>query len=307
MTPPTIALAGASGDLGSRIARALVRRGATVRALIRPGTSDSEQTHLKALGLTLVPADPLDAAALTATLEGVSCVVSALNGLRGVIVERQGALLDAAVAAGVPRLIPSDFSEDFTQTQPGDNRNLDLRRELMARADHAQIAVTSILNGAFMDMLGAEMPILQPGIRRVLYWHDADQPLDFTTKDDVAAYVAAAALDGTTPRFLKIAGDSLSARALAATMTEVIRILSISLTNQDSSGLPTPRPEPVSLPLASARISIVFANDSIGVRIIRIPFVSCRNRDSADPSTPRPEPVFLLLAPLEFSGVFNTF
>jgi len=61
-------------------------------------------------------------------------------------------------------------------------------------------------------MLGAEMPIIQPSIHRVLYWSDAEQLLDFTTKDDVAAYVAAAALDETTPRILRIAGDSVSAR-----------------------------------------------------------------------------------------------
>ena len=43
-----------------------------------------------------------------------------------------------------------------------------------------------------MELLGAEMPILQPRIGRVLHWGSADQPLDFTTKDDVAAYTAAA-------------------------------------------------------------------------------------------------------------------
>jgi hypothetical protein len=62
------------------------------------------------------------------------------------------------------------------------------------------------------------MPIIQPRIRRVLYWHNADQPLDFTTKNDVAAYVAAAAMDEPTPRFLRIAGDSVSAREIAATL-----------------------------------------------------------------------------------------
>jgi len=41
-------------------------------------------------------------------------VVSALAGLRDVIVETQAALLDAAIKARVPRFIPSDFSIDFT-------------------------------------------------------------------------------------------------------------------------------------------------------------------------------------------------
>jgi hypothetical protein len=139
------------------------------------------------------------------------------------MIDRQGLLLDAAVRAGVPRFIPSDYAADFTKTRPGDNRNFDLRRDFMARADAAPIQVTSILNGAFMDMLGREMPIIQPKIRRVLYWQDADQPLDFTTKDEVAAYVAAAALDPRTPRFLRIAGDTISARGIAQAMTTATR------------------------------------------------------------------------------------
>lgn len=158
---------------------------------------------------------------MTEAVAGAACVVSALNGLREVMIDRQGVLLDAAVKAGVPRFIPSDYSADFTNTRPGDNRNFDLRRDFMARADRAPIEVTSILNGAFLDMLGAEMPIIQPGIHRVLYWHDADQPLDFTTKDDVAAYTAAVALDDTTPRILRIAGDTVSVREIATAMSKV--------------------------------------------------------------------------------------
>ncbi len=221
MSSPVIALAGAGGDLGGRIAAALVARGATVRALVRPDTLEKDRSQIGALGATLAPADPLDVHAMATACEGAECVVSALNGLREVIVDRQGVLLDAAVEAGVPRFVPSDYSEDFTRTRPGDNRNLDLRREFMARVDRAPIQATSVLNGAFMDMLGAEMPLIQPAIHRVLYWGDPDQPLDFTTKDDVAAFVAAAATDPEAPRTLRIAGDTMSARGLASAMTQV--------------------------------------------------------------------------------------
>ncbi len=221
MTPPTIVLAGAAGDLGTRIARALLTRGAVVRALVRTDASAEDNDRLTALGVTLAPTDVTRVISVAAACEGSACVVSALNGLHDVILDRQSVLLDGAVKAGVPRFISSDYSLDFTKTQPGDNRNLDLRREFMARADHAPIKVTSVLNGAFMDMLGAEMPIIQPRIRRVLYWGDADQLLDFTTKDDVATYTAAAALDDTAPRILRIASATLNAKGLAAAMSDV--------------------------------------------------------------------------------------
>ena len=217
---PIIALAGAGGDLGARIARALVARGAVVRALVRPGLKPEELRGIAATGAQPVEADPKDVVAMAEACAGAACVVSALNGVRSVMIGRQSLLLGAAVRAGVPRFIPSDYSADFTRTRPGDNRNFDLRREFMAIADEAPIKVTSVFNGAFMDMLGREMPIIRRGLHRVLYWHDADQPLDFTTKDDTAAYVAAAAMDPTTPRILRIAGETVTARDIARAMTD---------------------------------------------------------------------------------------
>ncbi len=225
MGQPVIVVAGASGDLGARIAKALIARGASVRALVRSGASNADRDRLAGMGATVAQADMADAGSVAGACAGAACVVSALNGLREVIVDRQGVLLDGAVRAGVPRFIPSDYSADFTKTRPGRNRNLDLRREFMAHADavaaRAPIRITSVLNGAFMDMLGAEMPVIQPRIRRVLHWGSAGQLLNFTTKDDVAAYTAAAALDHAAPRILRIAGDSVSARGLAQAMTEL--------------------------------------------------------------------------------------
>ena len=215
-----IAIAGASGDLGERVARALAARDAEVRALVRRDASADVTQRIAALGATPVCADSADVASMARALEGATCVISTLNGLRDVIVDRQVVLLNAAVQAGVPRFIPSDFAADFTKIPPGDNRNFDLRREFMTHADRSPLAVTSILNGAFMDMLGAEMPIIQPRVHRVLCWGSAEQPLDFTMKDDVAAYTAEAALDAKTPRWLRIAGDVVTASDIANAMTE---------------------------------------------------------------------------------------
>ena len=89
------------------------------------------------------------------------------------------------------------------------------------RLDKAAISATTIFNGAFADMLTGQMPLILFRLRRVLYWGNADQRMDFTTIDDTAAFTARAALDPSTPRFLRIAGDQLSARELAAVVSEV--------------------------------------------------------------------------------------
>ncbi len=216
-----IVLAGGSGDLGFRIAKGLVAEGAEVRALVRPETSADKRAALGALGATVIQVNYADTASLVRAVRGASCVVSALNGLRPIMMEEQGRLLDAAVAAGVPRFIPSDFSLDFTCTRPSDNRNLDVRRDFMARIDGTPIKATSILNGAFADMLTGQAPIVLHKRRKVLQWGRADQPLDFTAKDDVARYTAKAALDPDAPRILRIAGDVVTPKGLAETMTAI--------------------------------------------------------------------------------------
>ena len=221
MTGPIIILAGATGDLGGRIAAALGRRKVAFRALLRPGTAAAIRTRLEAAGATLVEVDYDDVAALTQACDGAVCVVSALNGLEPVILGMQGRLLDAAVSAGVARFIPSDYSLDFTRTRPGDNRNLDLRRRFMARIDATPIRATSVLNGAFADLLTGQAPIVLHKRRRILYWGSPDQPLDFTDRDDIADYVAEVALDEAAPRILRIAGSTVSPRQLAGIMTDL--------------------------------------------------------------------------------------
>jgi nucleoside-diphosphate-sugar epimerase len=217
----TIVLAGATGNLGGRIARALLDRGASVRALVRHDTARDRLERLQELGVTIARIDLRDASEVTPACSGASCVVSALQGLRDVIVETQTVLLDAAIKADVPRFIPSDYSIDFTKLPAGENRNLDLRRDFHERLDQTSISATTIYNGAFADMLTGQMPLILFKLHRVLCWGNADQRMDFTTTDDTAAFTASAALDPSTPRFLRIAGDQLSARELAVVASEV--------------------------------------------------------------------------------------
>ena len=207
-------VAGATGDLGFRIAQSLLQRGARVRALVRPGNTKPEIAELRELGVEIVKVDFTSVAALTDACAGATCVVSALSGLRDVIVDGQKRLLEAAVAARVPRFIPSDYSIDYTKLPDGSNRNLDLRREFNHLLDQAPIQATSVLNGMFTDLLIGQAPIVLFGPKRVLYYGDADQLLDFTTTANTAEFTAAAALDPSTPRYLRVAGELASVRDL---------------------------------------------------------------------------------------------
>ena len=205
-----IVVAGANGDLGFRIVSALQSRKVEVRALTR-------RAHPGLPSACLVRYD--DKRALVEACRGATCIVSAMLGLHDVMVDAQTQLLDAAVEAGVPRFIPSDFAADFTKLPWGRNRNFDLHREFEAIIDRAPIKPTSILTGAFMDLLEGKAPIVIPAIRAVICWESAENKLDFTTRDDAAAFTAEAALDDTAPRFLRVSGDQLDSRELAEAAT----------------------------------------------------------------------------------------
>lgn len=217
----TIILAGATGELGQKIAAHLVQNGAQVKALVRSSNTTPATNALQSKGVRIMVTDFQNVQQLAEICAGADCIVSALSGLEEVIIDTQKRLLQAAVAAGVPRFIPSDYSIDYTKLHPGSNRNLDLRRTFNQHLDNMPIAATSILNGMFTDLLKGQAPIILYRLKRVVYWGDADQPLDFTTSEDTAAYTAKAAVDTTTPRYLRIAGEVISARGLCSSAGDV--------------------------------------------------------------------------------------
>ncbi len=222
MEQQRIVLAGATGNLGGRIARELRQRGASVRAIVRPGTSAERLARLREQQVEIVEADLHSRADVVRACEAASCVVSTLLGLEKILVDAQGALLDAAVEAGVPRFMPSDYAMDFTRIAPGLNRNFDLHRQFRERLERAPIRSTSVLNGAFMNLLTGEAPLVLFKIKRVLYWgKNPNQLIDFTTMDDTAAYTAEAALDPGAPSILRIAGEQITAAGLMAAASEV--------------------------------------------------------------------------------------
>lgn len=216
-----VVVAGGTGDLGGRIVKALLERGAEVRVVVRSSSDRAKIGELEKIGVEIVNVATWTVDEVARACRGAVCVVSALSGLRETIVDAQKVLLDAAVAAGVPRFIPSDYSIDFTKLPAGRNRNLDLRREFHAYLDKAPISATTIFNGPFADMITGQMPIVLFNLNRILYWGNADQRIDFTTMNDTAAFTANAALDTSTPRFLRIAGDQISSRELTSVVSKV--------------------------------------------------------------------------------------
>jgi len=216
-----VLVAGPTGNLGGKIVHALLALGAEVSGLARTGSAEKSIQELKSKGVQVHQVDFHNKSQVLEACLGMDCVVSALSGLDVVINGTQKILLDAAVQAKVPRFIPSDYSLDFSNLIEGKNRNLDLRRDFHRHAEKQAIALTTVFNGPFMDLLTGEMPMLLLKFKRILYWGSSDQVMDFTHTLNVAEFTARAAMDSTSPRFLYIAGDRVSARDVRNITSEV--------------------------------------------------------------------------------------
>jgi uncharacterized protein YbjT (DUF2867 family) len=155
----TIILAGATGRLGQKIASHLLDAGATVKALVRKNSPDQSAwlPHVRVIPIKIDYGNPSE---LAEACKGGTCIVSALSGLEDVIIGIQTKLLQAGLAAGVPRFIPSDYCIDYTKLPKGNNRNLDLRRVFNVQIDKTAIATTSILNGMFTELLNGQAPVI---------------------------------------------------------------------------------------------------------------------------------------------------
>lgn len=92
-----------SGNLGQAAVRELVDAGFTVTALTREGSTSTSTFPAEVVSKTV---DYASVESLTSALEGQDALVSILA---TVAVAGQRPLVDAAVAAGVKRIIPSEF------------------------------------------------------------------------------------------------------------------------------------------------------------------------------------------------------
>ena len=115
-------ITGATGLVGSAVARKLVAEGIAVRALVRPG---SPRFHLAELGLEFVEGDMRNAQSVQAAMAGAVAIVltstllllwfldnpyhEGVSGLKPVAMERTLSLMDrASDAVGLKLTIPCD-------------------------------------------------------------------------------------------------------------------------------------------------------------------------------------------------------
>lgn len=238
-TEISVLVMGAAGDLGHRIVNVLLDAGLgqNVHAAARGGVSGK---HVKILdgfalrGATIVGADLNHTDSLKEAVEGIDVVISAVQGGPETIVDGQLKLLDASVAAGVKRFVPSDFAENLFAIPEGINPYLDWRRTFDSHVDPSGIGYTHILNGGFMEAVFTSPGLIDGKAGILTYWGEGDVRLDFSALNDVAAFVVNVVLDPSTMnKTMEFAGDRLTVEEIAADY-EAVTGLKLRLTRRGS-------------------------------------------------------------------------
>jgi hypothetical protein len=143
-----VVLAGASGSLGSVVFERLVASGQfNLRVLKRTGSSSTFPA-----GTDVVEVDYSSQESLEAAMEGQDAVVSTLATLAGAD-EKQ--MVDAAIAAGVKRFLPSEFGSNLdnfnTRKLPVYKLKVQIQDYLIEKSKTARLTYTLVYNNAFLD------------------------------------------------------------------------------------------------------------------------------------------------------------
>ena len=215
----TVLIAGATGMLGHLVAYHLLDEPDTkVRLMVRSLHGNDQQKSIKLQelvhrGAELVQADLTDTASLDLATKGVDVIVSAVQGMRSIIVDGQLALLAAAKRNDVRRMLPSDFALDLFKAPQGEHLNFNLRREADEVIAESGLEHIHVLNGAFMDnFLNSSFGgVFDMEAGTATYWGDGTERFDATSVEDTARYTARASVDRAlrSGKFA-IAGEQLS-------------------------------------------------------------------------------------------------
>lgn len=196
---------GATGLLGSEMARASARNGDSVHVLVRPATSGNEERMrpLKALGARVHVGDLDDYDSLVRAVGKVDRVISSVH----VGSASEMTLVRAVKDVGVSRFVPSaGFGLDFAAAAPGTIAPLDIKRAVFDAVREADLPYTVIYTNGFFstwvatlgDLTRFGSSALPPD--EVTLYGDGTVPATFVSEKDIAAVTLRALEDPNAVR-----------------------------------------------------------------------------------------------------------
>ncbi|TPK71124.1 NAD-dependent epimerase/dehydratase family protein [Mesorhizobium sp. B2-4-15] len=211
---------GATGLLGSEMAKASARNGDSLHVLLRPATARNEERMrpLKELGATVHVGDLGDYDSLVRAVGKADRVISSVH----VSSASEMTLVRAVKDVGVSRYVPSaGFGLDFAAAAPGSIEPLDIKRAVFDAVRQADLPYTVIYtNGFFSTWVATLGDLTRYGSTplppdEVTLYGDGNVPATFVSEKDIAAVTMRALEDpGAVRREIRIAQNKITQGAM---------------------------------------------------------------------------------------------
>lgn len=211
---------GATGLLGSEMAKASAGNGDSLHVLVRPATSANEARvrTLKELGATVHVGDLDDYDSLVRAVGKVDRVISSVH----VGSASEMTLVRAVKDVGVSRFVPSaGFGLDFAAAERGSIAPLDIKRTVFDAVREADLPYTVIYTNGFFstwvatlgDLTRFGSASLPPD--EVTLYGDGTVPATFVSEKDIAAVTMRALEDpNAVRREIRIAQNRITQSAM---------------------------------------------------------------------------------------------
>lgn len=187
-----VAIAGAAGELGSHIFEALLRSGRYSLTVLTRSISQHSFLSGGSSAINVVEVDYESFDSLRGALENQDVLISVL-GKAGI--SSQHRLIDAAVAARVKRIIPSEFGGDLKNIKsrqfPTYRPKVEVEERLEKHCSNSDTSYTFIFNNMLLDWGLREGLLLNPKNRTVRLYDGGRKIFSATTMATVGRAVVA--------------------------------------------------------------------------------------------------------------------
>jgi uncharacterized protein YbjT (DUF2867 family) len=199
----TVIIVGATGDLGSKVTQAfLAKNQFDVSILVRKVSDKSKELERK--GARVVETDFSNLDSLTKALQGVDAVISTIGSMA---LQEQVLLIDAAVASGVKRFIPSEYGSDPEVIGRGRHPLFDVKVSLQDKLRASPIEYTFIYTNPWMSYLFSEY-FQVDFAKKTAPDFGPDAVLSAISVDDLAKLIPEVLLDPSSKNSsVRMAGD----------------------------------------------------------------------------------------------------
>ncbi len=216
---------GATGELGGRIVRILRADAHDVRCLVRPVSDDA---GLREVGASMVRGDLTDPPSLRAACEGVDTVIATaaaiariLAGARTPTIRETDeigmlALVEAAESAGVRRFVYISFPAEHAIGTPMERAKLAVEKRLGTSSMRTVI----LRSDGFQEIHLAPIGRFDMAAGKVSVIGRGDTRRRWIATDDVAALMAAIAVEPDPPAILTFGGPEAMSKNEAIALAE---------------------------------------------------------------------------------------